>query len=367
MNSTKFFIIVLIYFLATNSFAQSRVNKINPVLDPRGESDLTICSQNLENFGTFTYVKSRAGNITFEEYSIKQEALIKRFIAISCDVIAVQEILSENVFQAEEALKQLSEMLKLRSNRIFDYRTAESNDRRRRLGFLVAKDRANIINKVSYARVELPKIAYKQRQRYFSRGPLEIQLTAFGRGKSSNRQITIINFHFKSKSTKGGMDPTGLDFESYRVEMAEALRMIYEQRHMESVLEGKQVLVLLGDRNSHYDVASAKVLDGTIKLTDFQGSAPCRMSNRGAPLCEVKTASPPKLFSVLTNDPETKLLEGTHKYKNIYSWIDDILMPAKSLPFAWAEPFKEGNYDSGVFYKFGKASDHALVYTKLNW
>lgn len=359
-----FFVLLI---LSQVSFAQSRVYKINPKLDPRGEVDLTVCSQNLENYGTFAYIKSRSKKTTYEDYSMKQEAIIKRFISIGCDVIAVQEILSENVFQAETALKQLATILRLRSNRIFDVRTTESNDMRRRLGFLVAKDRAKILNKVSYSRIELPKIQYKQRQRYFSRGPLELQIEAYGRNGAGSRKITLINFHFKSKSTKGGTDPTGLDFEPYRIEMAEALRKIYENRHEESVSDGRQILILLGDRNSHYDVASSKILTGEVYLTDFQGSAPCRMSKRGAPLCTVGIGKVPKLFSVLTTDPETKLLEGTHKYKKIYSWIDDIIMPTKSLPFAWEKPFEEGNYNSGVLYAFDKASDHALVYVKLNW
>lgn len=361
------FLIFLIFFIAEISFAQSRIYKINPKLDPRGEVDLVVCSQNLNNYGTYAYVRSRSSKVTSEDYALKQEALIKRFIAIGCDVIAVQEVLSENLFEAKEALKQLAKLLRFRSNRIFDIRTAESNDRRRRLGFLVAKDRAKILNKVSYTRVELPKIQYKQRQRYFSRGPLEIQIEAFGRDGVGNRKITLINFHFKSKSTKGGTDPTGLDFEPYRIEMAEALRKIYESRHEESVREGRQILILLGDRNSHYDVASSKILNGEVHLTDFQGAAPCRMSKRGAPLCAVGTGKVPKLFSVLTNDPETMKLQGTHKYKKIYSWIDDIIMPSKSLPFAWEKPTTEGDYYSGVFYKFEKASDHALVYVKLNW
>ena len=42
-------------------------------------------------------------------------------------------------------------------------------------------------------------------------------------------------------------------------------------------------------------------------------------------------------------------------------------MPAESLPFAWKTAFSEGEYDSGVIYTPKNASDHALVYVKLNW
>jgi hypothetical protein len=47
--------------------------------------------------------------------------------------------------------------------------------------------------------------------------------------------------------------------------------------------------------------------------------------------------------------------------------LDDILMPAESLPFAWDEAATEGVFDSGVVYEESDASDHAMVYVRLNW
>ena len=130
---------------------------------------------------------------------------------------------------------------------------------------------------------------------------------------------------------------------------------------------GRNILLVLGDRNSNFDSASAKILDGILSLKQFQGSAPCRLSKRGAPLCKAGAAQPQKLFSVLTSDPRTKERQGTYHYKGIYSWIDDILMPASALPFAWEGPTSTGKYDSGVLYEPSAASDHALIWVRLNW
>ena len=107
---------------------------------------------------------------------------------------------------------------------------------------------------------------------------------------------------------------------------------------------------------------------GVVRLKHFQGTEPlCRLSKRGVPICQGGIPAAQELFSVLTGDPQTKLLPGTIKYKNVYSWYDDIIMPLESLPFAWSGPASTGDYDTGVVYEPKWASDHALVWVRLNW
>jgi hypothetical protein len=117
------------------------------------------------------------------------------------------------------------------------------------------------------------------------------------------------------------------------------------------------VLLVMGDRNSNYDVASAKILEGVLALESFQSEGPCRMSKRGVPLCKAGSAFPGKLFSVLTGDPQTRLLPGTFQYKNVFSWLDDILMPPPSLEHALAYADESGDYASGVEWSPTEASD----------
>jgi Holliday junction resolvasome RuvABC endonuclease subunit len=360
------FLNIFILAFSENLTAQSRTNDLLVNQDPRGPNELVICSQNLNNYGAYNFIKDRS-ELTPELYSEKQRSLLNRFLLKKCDVIAVQEILSLDLEQANEVMKYLADILRFKTNRFFEYLVVDSNDERRRLGYLIAKDRATVLNKVSYAKVELPKIEKKQRQRYFSRGPFEVQLKVRGREAALDKVVTLINFHFKSKSTSGGTDPSGLEFEPFRLEMSEALRKIVELRHGEAVKFGKEVLVLLGDRNSNFDAASANILEGVLHLRDFQDKAPCRLSARGMALCQAGIAKPPKMRSVLTTDPETKLFHGTHKYKKIYSWLDDIILPVESLPFAWQTAYSEGDYASGVVSQWPVASDHNMVWVELNW
>ena len=346
--------------------AQSRTAELDPVQDPRGLPELVLCSQNLENYGLFEAVKARVSGRDADDFQEKQKDLVTRFVRTGCDVIAVQELLGSKEEAARQGLQQIADALRVRTNRIFEVEVDVSNEGGSRVGYLVAKDRAEVLHTVSYARVELPKLTEKQRPRLFSRGPLELQLSVKPRGEGKAKIVNLINFHFKSRAGAQD-DPAQLEWEGYRMEMAEALRRIVENRHAQSFADGETLLVLMGDRNSNFDLASAQILYGVLSLKHFQENGPCRLSKRGVPLCQGDTALSQRLFSVLLGDPEVRTRPGTFTFKNVYSWIDDIMMPAESLPFAWKDAVTEGRYESGVVYEPKDASDHALVYVKLNW
>lgn len=365
-------IVVAVFALVVLGQAQQETRKIKKAkvftVDPRGEPELTVCSQNLQQYKVEPDKRSLIGVVTPLDMIERERALVKRFVDAKCDVIAVQEILAKSEEAAELALRHLSNQLKKRTNRSYDVRSGPSNDHMLRLGFIVATDRADVVNVTSYVKTELPRTEKRQRARYFPRGPLEIQLDVKPNGEASfKKTVNLVNLHFKSKAGKVA-DPTGLEWETYRIEMAEAIRRIVERRHTSSFTSGETLLVLLGDRNANFDVATAKVLEGSITLGHFQGESPaCRLSKRGVPVCRPGSTRPQRLFSALTADPQTKLLPGTFMFKGVYSWLDDILMPAETLRFATARADSSGDWTSGVVYDPGDASDHALVWTTFNW
>jgi len=362
----------LIYFflvgLVSVSMLDAQVGHYNleSSSDSRGATELTVCSQNLYNYGSLADVRTRVPTITPRSLAIQEAALVRRFLDVGCDVIAVQEILARNPHFAQENLQRLANLLQERTNRPFEALAGPSNDQRAHLGFIVARDRAQISNTISYARVELPKLSEEQRPRLFVRGPYEVQLEVRNRNGEGSRRVVLVNFHFKSQ-LNFPPDPAALQWETYRMEMAEALRRIVFNRHESAFADGGTILLLLGDRNSHFDSASARILEGTLSLQHFQEEAPCRLSQRGAPLCAKGTAMPPRLFSVLLQDPQTRHFPGTYRYGTTYSWLDDILMPTPSLRFARRDRYREGEYATGIIYEPAEASDHALVYVRLNW
>lgn len=348
------------------SFAQTRIQDVLHPSDPRGEPEITVCSQNLKNYGSLADVMRRESRMSKQKLHDKEIALLKRFLDTKCDVIAVQELLGATQDIAKASLERLARMLQFRSGRSFKVYAAPSNDKIARNAFLVAEDRVEVTNVLSYARVELPKIAAGQRPRLFVRGPYELQLMTKPREGSESKHMTLVNFHFKSRAYNS-RDPAELEWETYRMEMAEALRRIIVNRHKAAFASGEDILVLLGDRNSNFDVASAKILSGRLTLKHFQEEAPCRVNERGVPLCAVGVPLAEQFVSLLTGDTRLRMLPGTYTYQKTFSWLDEILVPVESLGFAAETPGTEGKYTAGVLYEPEEASDHALVYARFNW
>jgi len=334
--------------------------------DPRGAADLVVCSQNLKLFGIYDAMSRNNPTYTRQKYSQKVDDLVSRFLAAKCDVVAVQEVIGKTQADGEAALNQLASRWRERSNRFFKVMTAPPSEGSMTNGFIVALDRVTVEQALPYGRVQLPKIWSRQKPRLFSRPPYELQLSVKARDSQLAKAISIVNFHFKSK--RGGQDdPTGLEWETYRMEMSEGLRRVLEMRHKDAFASGESILVALGDRNSNFDVASARILEGSLSLSSFGEKGPCRLSKRGVPLCVAESELPRRLFSVLTSNAASTTYPGTYLYKGEYSWLDDIIMPAESLRYAWQTAFSEGVYGSGLIATPEEASDHALVYVALNW
>jgi predicted extracellular nuclease len=334
--------------------------------DPRGQPDLVVCSQNLKLFGSFGVLNLTRSTYSKSEHQAKVRDLAARFSSVNCDVIAVQEVMAKTAAEGEVVLAELAGELRKRTNRFFKAVVAPPKEGQMTTGFLIASDRATVLQSVPYGRVELPRISKKQRPRLFSRPPLELQLSVRSRESDSVKIVSLVNFHFKSK--RGAKDdPSGMEWETYRMEMSEALRQIVESRHKDAFASGESILMLLGDRNSNFDVASARILEGTLSLSSFGEKGPCRMSKRGLPLCQADTDFPRKLFSVISSNKTLQSYPGTFAYKGEYSWLDDILMPAESLRYAWRTAYSEGDFSSGIVSTPKDASDHSMVYVKLNW
>jgi Holliday junction resolvasome RuvABC endonuclease subunit len=337
--------------------------------DPRGVPEITICSQNLNNFGSLADVRGRMPEMDGEKLAAKTEALAKRFSSAGCDLIGVQEILGSKKENAFLALSQLSKKILAKGEMPRDFEIVIGDSKEiSRCGFLIAKDKFKLLHSVTYDGVSLPKLIPEERSQTFTRAPLEVQLrTVPQKEGEKERQLSIINFHLKSK--RGGWkDAASLEYETLRMAMAEALRRIVLVRHQEAISKGVPTLVLLGDRNSHFDSASAAILEGRLTLNDFRKGKGCRVSGRGVPLCLPKSAKAPLLFSVISGDPETALLGGSIVYNGVASFIDDILLPESALLAARAKYHFAYNYLSGMNNLEDKeGSDHALVWVKLNW
>jgi predicted extracellular nuclease len=370
----KIYIYLLYITLFYNSSSYADERSILTDSQLKVDSKLTVCSQNLENFGEYQIALTRTPNLQRSQYITKLAALVARFSTNSCDVIAVQEVLGADLSSAIKSANILADSLSRRANRNFKVVLGESSDKFIRVGFIYDTAKLKLQAITSYDRVELPRLLPEQKPRFFIRAPLEAQFSVSLGGDKDKKLITLINIHFKSKANSMG-DPARLDWETERMEMSEAIRRILISRYSNAITVGDPILIVLGDRNSHSDSASAKILEGRLKLSDFMRTGNCRISKSGVPLCKGEDREKSNdrskgvkiLHSVLNMDPQVKLLEGTYSYKGKLSWIDDILLPNSALKFAQAKNGLLGDYAVGLDSSFPEASDHRLAWLELRW
>jgi hypothetical protein len=334
-------------------------------VDKRGAPEVTICTQNLENFGTLAEWKERTGNTSDGIYATKISGLVERINRAQCDIIVVQELLGKDKVSTEKGAALLVKKLSEFGGKPFQAVIHRSEGQTAHIGMLYATNLVDVVNQTSYERVELPKLSDSERPRYFARAPFEVQFASKKSGNDTSRLLTVIGIHFKSKSGSEN-DPTGLQFETVRMQMAEAVRRIVGLRHQRSLEVSDSILVVAGDRNSDPSSASARILEGALSLASFAQKGPCRLGKSATPLCMAGSALPQRLFSVLTRGIRTQHVRGSFSYKGVPEWIDDILIPQVSLHYAQggAGPL---DYDAGVVTTPPDASDHALAYVRLNW
>lgn len=328
-------------------------------------------------------MKKRIRALTHQEREQKILALTKRFAQAKCDIIGVQEVLGKSERESLEALYELTEQLHALTGERYVPYTGPSRDRTLRLGYLVKRDLFTVKALRSYAQISLPKLNTRQKPRGFSRGPLELTVMH----DKTPLEITTINFHLKSKAYDN-YDGAKLRWESVRMEQAQALKDIALGFHSSGFRDNNFFLALLGDRNSHYESASGKILSGKISLQNFQQNsttnAACRVSRSGVPLCSKPVETPPYFISVITDNPATAALHGTYSLgkksadtsidetlqippdRNKIRWLDDILIPRGDLSFAEQAPNAIHRYSSGILYQYPEASDHALIWVAID-
>lgn len=352
------FLFLFFFFIAPYCQAEGLFSRAN-------STAFTICSQNLERYGSRRlFLKSNA-ELSSSDFERKQKAIVTRIFEARCDAVALQEVLGKNKREAEESAESLASAVSEATGKKYDAVVGETNDEFIRVGFLIDKSSLSLEKVIPFSDDELPKLSQFQRPRFFARLPLQVNLRAQLRN-GSNRPLRLVTFHMKSKS--GGMkDPAGLMWETVRMESAEKLRTLIENNDKEAFQTGGPLLFVLGDRNSDEESATAEIMDGKLHLSSFQSpDPPCMVAKAAKVLCRKGyDGFSPVLFSVFSGDPDTKNLPGTHTYKNTASWLDDIVMPVASLEYALEDPSREGDYDSGIISAYPEASDHALVYVRV--
>lgn len=325
---------------------------------------LRVCSQNLYRYGeTGARAKKRKKQLSY---------LVTRMRSASCDVIAVQEIAGKNQKQAQAVLERLATALSQRSGRMFTAVAGKSRDSHISNGFLFARARLRLLEVRSHWRDELPKLEPRAAARSYSRGPLlavfELQQPLDGErtippgnngAKAPLSRLVLINFHLKSKA-QGWKDPSGTKYEIARMEAAEGIRNMAAAAREE--FGGNALVMVLGDRNSPPQSASAEVLHGRRLLRDFARGGPCRLSQGLGSLCGEQSPRKPQLVGLFARRYANAPGETSYRFRGKPEQIDEISVFEQDSGYLRRD---DGRPAVGYRGQFGKGSDHRLLWAEI--
>lgn len=332
-----------------------------------GLPELILCTQNLQRFG-----EERRNNRNSREKgrASQLEALVERFIEGRCDLVAVQEVAGKNKRAAAASLNRLARRLSERTGRTFRGEVGEARDPSIRNGFLIADSLGKPAEIISYTDEEIPSVSRRRSAGFFVRAPLGVVIPISraapdgARHSEVSRRFFVLNVH--SKSRHGGeKDPTGTQFETLRMEYAEATRLIV--RRELARLGAGTVAVVLGDHNTHELSASADILTGEYLLADFQPGGACGLTRDLEPDCSRAVSHPPMLvglFELRRNRAPRRYRGGSFRYRGKESLIDEILISPADLPLVTGP---EGGLRIAFKGVLGEGSDHRLLLAEFDF
>ena len=319
-------------------------------------AELRLCSQNLFRFN------DRSKRVSDEKREQQKNFLIARFLNVQCDVIAAQEVAGRNREEASATLGELAKSLSQRSGRKFVHYVGDADDRFIRNGFIVARDAGRVLAVKNYGSEYLPRLQQLGPSGHFIRAPIGLQLEVLRREGGAARQFFILNIHAKSK-TRDSKDPSGTKFELVRMEMAEGARQILQRERQQ--LPKDAVVAIVGDRNSDVGSASARILEGDLRLEDFRAGGGCRLEQNLEADCRDQEARKPPLLGLFAYRREQdRSHTGSIVFRGREELIDEIAIAPEQLPLVTGPTGRLAIGFEGQFYK---GSDHKLLHATFDF
>lgn len=312
---------------------------------------LTICTQNLHNFGIFRQKKE------LKKHREQRKYLVKRFVDAQCDIIAFQELYGNGEAEPKKNLNYLVEYLKRSSKRNFTGVPGKTNSPMIRNGFIYDENKLHFLKLDNYYRESLPKLNMLGPSRNFLRGPvgLTVQMKNGGR----KEKIKLITFHLKSKSD-GWKDPAKLQYETTRMEMAEAIRTIVERESKPG-----EIVVVLGDKNSADNETASQIFKGRHHLDDYRALGRCSVNADLLSVCSPSIKPRDQTLISLFATANTEIGQDvyySYVFRKKKDLIDDVFVGSGQEKY-----FRNssGKLQLGMIYTPKKGSDHNLLWVRM--
>ncbi|MDR2338328.1 MAG: hypothetical protein LBE20_06790 [Deltaproteobacteria bacterium] len=313
-------------------------------------SSVKICSLNMHNFGIKEEKdnKSKVKKKIANQQKKQLKFLVERVQKAKCDIVALQEVYGKSAKEAKKNLKKFQTAVSLATKQDYLSYYAKTNDKFIRNGYLYRKALGQVKWRHLY-RIPVPRLNADAPSRRFPRGPLVLSLELSTQYFTKAKKLYLIDYHLKSKLS-GWKDLSEFDFELNRIETAEAVRKIAEERDKQL----DTIVLFMGDRNADTDSATDEVLSGKLNLVDFKGMCSIDKKYLSAH-CAGYQRRPAKFIGMLAKKIGSNVAHS-YKYKDKEFLYDEIYISARS-----AQLIKK----VGTVGTYGQGSDHLLVWAEV--
>ena len=349
--------------------------------DPRGEAELKICSLNLNSYGLSADYRRILRKKSVVLLKSRERSALLALGRSGCDVVALQGLLGSERKNAKAALDGFAEKLAKTTSRTYQSYLSDSNNKLIRHAFLVDSDIIKVIQTRSYIDAPFPAFA-DSKLKQFPRGPFEIELLIQGKGAAGPKSVVLITDCLQNRVQNKPLEPV-----STRMQMAEGLRRVVEERSRGFSAEDAPLLVLAVDRVCGQGGLAARLLNGALRLADFSPGGPCGVAPDGKWTCNERVQHPRVLFGVLDDNfaPPPKwihrVVDGKAQYER--DPLDrklrraerkaderrsaEIYLQQADLPYAAAGGRGEGRLQAGQVGVKNSLPGSPLVWVELNW
>lgn len=237
--------------------------------DRRGEKELRLCSVDFNGYGNFTDVKKILRDKAPASVGKRGRELLEAIVQARCDLVAAQGLIGQGIGRLEAAVDVFAKKLSKRTKNDWRYLVGGAQSKNGFEGFLYRVQLITVMEMVTHDDKILPETAIAQIET-FPRPPLQLSIRVRGKGKSEPRVLEIFNVNFSG-------NPEGDLQESGRMILAEGVRQIVDFLQGVAARTEKSIFIVVGQRVSGRRSPTARILEGTLRLSDFNEGGKCSL------------------------------------------------------------------------------------------
>ncbi len=346
--------------------------------DPRGEPELKLCSVPTNDFGTLKQLKKIFPSRKSRGLKEKAKSIARAIRESGCDIVAFQGVAATDFAGAKEAIGKIAREIPTIPQIGWDIYVGSTNHKYSFSGFILRPGPSvHVLGIQSHLDKLLPRLEGFQEKK-FLRTPFELNIRVAGKGGHEARNFSLVTFDLTGEFSKKGVPG-----ELAKLQMADAMRQLPSFSSTKND-ETRPITILVGERGEPQYSPSARVLRGRLRLRDFSGDGPCKLTEADVFRCEGNTPNPQILFGLISDGlqfPKRKKVnkveksdeqEQTEKKTLTFAEIkklgtSDFYLFQNDLSVVWKYYEKPWEYNVGWKAVRGGLSNSPLIWAELNW